>query len=123
MKAQGGAQGEFNESPRGGSGSSPLRSDDSHDEAGPHEKGQRQTKGTTGVESTQIRWFLGSFCKQGWLGCMSSSQKTLKKSLKLKRDYQAWVHSDEIVLVVVRQGGWTAWAVAKDDQMKVGKGL
>jgi hypothetical protein len=46
------------------SGSSLLRSDGAHDShAGRLDcvsSGQRQTKGTTGVKFTQIRWFLGS---------------------------------------------------------------
>ncbi len=50
---------------------------------------------------------------------MCSSQKILKKSLKLKGDYQAQVHSDQTVFMVVRQGGLTAWAVAEDAPMKV----
>ncbi len=37
------------------------------------------------------------------------------------KDYQAGVHSGQMVLVVVRQEGWTMWMVAKEAQMKVGK--
>ncbi len=37
--------------------------------------------------------------------------------------YKAQGHSGQTVLVVVRQGSWTAGAVVKDAQMKVGKRL
>ncbi len=59
----------------GPSGSSPLRSDGSHD-------GQAER-----------------------LDRMSGGQKTLKANLNFKRDYQTRVHSGQIVLMVVRQGG------------------
>jgi hypothetical protein len=42
------------------------------------------------------------------------------KAKKLKGHYQAWVHSDMLVLVVARQGGWTVWAVAEDAQATLG---
>jgi hypothetical protein len=45
--------------------------------------------------------------------------KTLKSKLNLKGNYQAQVHSGQIVLVVDRQGGWTALTVAKDAQGRV----
>ncbi len=32
---------------------------------------------------------------------------------KAKGDYQDRVHSDQMVLVIARWGGWTVWAVAK----------
>jgi hypothetical protein len=54
---------------------------------------------------------------------MSSSQKILKTKLNLKGYYQARVLSGQMVLVVVRQGGWTALRVAKDAQMRVRKRL
>jgi hypothetical protein len=40
---------------------------------------------------------------------------------RLKGNYQAQVHLDELVLGVVRQGGGTVWAVAKDIQWKAKK--
>ncbi len=45
---------------------------------------------------------------RGRLDCVISGQKTLKESTKLKGDYQAQVHSGQMVLLVVRQGGCTA---------------
>jgi hypothetical protein len=33
--------------------------------------------------------------------------------MKAKEDYPDRVHFDQMVLWVVRRGGWTAWAVAK----------
>jgi hypothetical protein len=36
--------------------------------------------------------------------------------MKAKGDYQDRVHSDQIVLVKVMRGGWTAWAVANSKQ-------
>ncbi len=33
--------------------------------------------------------------------------------MKAKGDYQDRIHSDQMVLVIVKQVGWTAWAVAK----------
>jgi hypothetical protein len=59
----------------GSSHSSPFRSDGSHDD------------------------------QSGRLDRVSSGQKTLKTKLNLKEDYQARVHSGQMVLVVVRQEG------------------
>jgi hypothetical protein len=50
-------------------------------------------------------------------------QKTLKLKLNLKRDYQAQVHSVQMVLLIVRQGGQNVCVVAKDSHMKAGKQL
>jgi hypothetical protein len=75
-------------------------------------------RGTTEVEST----YNGSLVvRQGRLDCVSSSQEHSMKSLKLKGDYQAHVHVGQMVLVVVRQGGWIALGVVKGAQRKVGK--
>jgi hypothetical protein len=54
---------------------------------------------------------------------MSSSQEHSVKSLKLKEDNQARVHSGQMVLLVIRQGGWIAWGEAKDAQRKIRKRL
>ncbi len=40
-----------------------------------------------------------------------------------KGEYQDRVHSGKVVLVVVRWGGWTAQAAAKDRQGKANKRL
>ncbi len=64
---------------------------------------------TTGIESTQIRWFLD--CQVGRLDHVSSDQR------QLKGGHQAQIHSDKMVLMTwPRQGGWTGWPVAKDTQ-------
>jgi hypothetical protein len=47
--------------------------------------------------------------------------KGTQGKLNLKRDHQAQVYSGQMVLVVIRQEGWTMLAVAKDTEMKVGK--
>jgi hypothetical protein len=47
---------------------------------------------------------------------------TLKKVLD-SRGCQALVCSNQVVLVVNRQGGWTAWMMAQDAQGKVIKQL
>jgi hypothetical protein len=59
----------------------------------------------------------------GRLYCMNGGQKTLKAKLNLKGDYQARAHSGQMVVVVIRQGSWTTWTVAKDAQMRVSKQL
>ncbi len=51
------------------------------------------------------------------LDCVSGGQKTLKAELNLKVDYQAHFNSGQMVLVVIRQGGWTKLMVAKSAQM------
>jgi hypothetical protein len=56
----------------------------------------------------------------GRLNRLSGGQKKLKSKLNLKRDYQA-AHSGQMVLMVVRQEGWTGRTVAKDAQMRVKK--
>ncbi len=70
--------------------------------------GQRQRqRGATGIEFTEITdgsWVV----MQRMLNCVSRAQKALEKSQKLKGDYQVCIHLDQMVLVVVRQGGWTA---------------
>ncbi len=43
------------------------------------------------------------------LDCVSDGQKTLKTKLNLEGDCQAQVLSDQMVLVVVRQGGWAVY--------------
>jgi hypothetical protein len=45
--------------------------------------------------------------------------KDTQSKLNLKGNYQAQVHLGKIVLVVDRQGGWTALTVAKDAQGRV----
>ncbi len=45
--------------------------------------------------------------------------KGTQGKLDLKRDHQ--VYSGQMVLVVVRQEGWTMLAVAKDTEIKVRK--
>ncbi len=77
----------------GPSGSSPLRSDGSHD-------GQA-----------------------GRLDCWELVSKDAQNKLNLKGDYQAPVYSGQMLLVVVRQGGGTAVTVAKDAQERAGKRL
>ncbi len=63
-------------------------------------------RGTTRVESTQVRWFR--VVRQGGEAELIASAKGYsRESLKLKGDHQAQVHSDQRVLMVVRQGGWT----------------
>ncbi len=56
----------------------------------------------------------------GMLDCVSSGQrkpmKAKKSQEKLKGDHQAQVHLGKMVLMVVRQGGWIAWASSKDSQ-------
>ncbi len=42
----------------------------------------------------------------GRLDCTSGGQKTHKYKLNLKGDYQSRVHTSQMVLLVVRQGGW-----------------
>jgi hypothetical protein len=49
--------------------------------------------------------------------------KDTENKLNLMGDYQARVNSGQMALVVVRQGGWTMGAVAKDTQMKAGRQL
>jgi hypothetical protein len=43
----------------------------------------------------------------GEAGLREECLKTLKESLKLKGDYQTQVYSSQMVLVVIRQEGWT----------------
>jgi hypothetical protein len=49
--------------------------------------------------------------------------KTVKSKLNLKEDYHAPVASGQMVLFIVRLGGWAVWAAAKSTQMWVGKWL
>jgi hypothetical protein len=35
--------------------------------------------------------------------------------MKATWDYQDQVHSDQMVLMIVREGGWTTWAIAKSN--------
>jgi hypothetical protein len=58
-------------------------------------------KGTIWIGATQV-------ARRGRLDCESSGQKTLKESLKLKKDCKARAYSSQMVLLVVRQGCWTA---------------
>jgi hypothetical protein len=51
------------------------------------------------IESTQIRWFLDSQVRR--LDHMSGGQWYFKGG------YQASVHSDQMVLMMARQVGWT----------------
>ncbi len=57
--------------------------------------------------------------KMGGWTTMRWWPKTLKSKLILKGNYQTQVHLGQIVLVVDRQGGWTALTVAKDAQGRV----
>jgi hypothetical protein len=54
-------------------------------------------------ESSPLRWDDTRDNQTGRLSCMSSGHK------QLKGEHQAWVHSDQMVLVMARQGGWTGW--------------
>jgi hypothetical protein len=56
-------------------------------------------------------------------GPLEQWPKALKTKLNLKGNKQALVHSDQMVLMVVRQGGWTALTVVKRTQMRVRKQL
>ncbi len=67
--------------------------------------GQKQTKGDYRDQAQSDQMVL--LVRRWRLDCVSSGQKTLKESIKLKRDYKTKVHPGQMVLVVVRQGGWT----------------
>jgi hypothetical protein len=56
--------------------------------------------------------------RQKGLDCERSGRRKPKKAKKVKGDHQVGVHSDKMILVVVRQGGWTICAVAKYTQGK-----
>jgi hypothetical protein len=45
--------------------------------------------------------------RQKGLDCESSGRRKPKKAKKVKGDHQIGVHSDKMILVVVRQEGWT----------------
>ncbi len=66
---------------------------------------KNKLRGTTGIKPTQIRWFSCSQAVEAGL-CEQWSKDT-QESLELKRDYKNKVHSGQMVLAVVRQGGWT----------------
>jgi hypothetical protein len=89
-------------------GLSQLRSDGSRDsQAGRLDLvsgGQRQLKG-----GRQARIQSDGSCdsQAGRPDRVSDGQKTLKAELNLKRSRQAQVHSDQMVLLMARQGGWT----------------
>ncbi len=51
----------------------------------------------------------------GWIA-VRQWPVALKSKHNLKGGYQAQVHSGQIVLMIVRQGGWTALTLAKDTQ-------
>ncbi len=53
-------------------------------------------------ELSLLRSYGSQDSQTGRLSCMSSGQK------QLKRGHQARVHSDQMVLVMARQGGWAA---------------
>jgi hypothetical protein len=100
MKAQGELKGECGQKPRG----RPSHSDQTvlvivrqgGWSAWAVAKGK--PRGTTGWSPL---WSDGSWVvRQGRQDCVSSSQKTLKKSPKLQGDYRAQVHSGQMVLVV-----------------------
>jgi hypothetical protein len=57
-----------------------------------------QSKGITFVESTKIRWFSR---RSGWGGWSLLSKA--KGSKPLKEDHQAWVYSDQMVLIIARR--------------------
>ncbi len=59
-----------------------------------------------GGESTQIRWFSGS--QEGKAGLREQQPEDIQEKLKTQEDKQAQIGSDQKVLMVVRQGGWTA---------------
>jgi hypothetical protein len=50
--------------------------------------------------------FIGSQAQEA--GLHEQQPKDTQEKLKLKGDHQARVHSDQMFLMVVRQGGWTA---------------
>jgi hypothetical protein len=43
----------------------------------------------------------------------SSGRNWRENCMKAKGDYQVQIHSDQMVLVIVRRGGWINWAMAK----------
>jgi hypothetical protein len=101
---------ELNESQGGQSGSNPLRLDESRDSLLGRldclSSGQRQTKG--GLQGSSPLRSDGSWViRRGRLDCTSISQKTLEESLLLNMDYKSPVQSGQMILMVVRQGGWT----------------
>jgi hypothetical protein len=56
----------------------------------------------------------------GWTVYPVATQWLYYLKLKPRGIYQARVHSDLMVLMIVRPGGWTSCLVAKDAQMRVG---
>jgi hypothetical protein len=103
-----------------GDGLSPLRLDGSRDKSGGEAGLRKQWSKTTQGRPSDLCPLRsdGSHDSQaGRLDHMSSGQKTLKTKLNLKRIYPAQVYSGQMVLMVVRQGDWTAWTVAKETQM------
>jgi hypothetical protein len=80
--------------------------------------GQGKTKGDN------LAWIhLDKIVKHGRLNCVSRGQRKPMKAKKAKGNHQARVLLDKMVLAVVRQGGWTKQAVAKDTQAKADKRL
>ncbi len=77
---------------------------------------------TIRLDSTLIRWFSWWWPGRKAGPCEQWPNK-LKTKLNLKGDYQVQVHSGQMVLMVVRQGGWTTWTVEKDIKIRVGKQL
>jgi hypothetical protein len=70
------------------------------------------------IESTQIKWFLEQ--ASGSLDLKKSGQKHSKLSL-LKGDHQARVHSDQMVLVMVKREAEPHERRPKDAQGRVEK--
>jgi hypothetical protein len=107
-ESQGNSTGNLHENRGGLPKSSPFRSDGSQDsQVGRLENvsgGQRQFKG--GPSGASPLRSDGSHDGQAErLDRINSGQKTLKAKLNFKRDYQVRVHSGQMVLMVVRQGG------------------
>jgi hypothetical protein len=110
MNLKGNSRENLHESQGGILPSSPLRSDGSWDsQVGRLDHvsgGQRQLKWAIRLESTQFTsWFCDG--QTGRLDCMSDGQETLKTKLTPKVDCQTQVHSGQMILMVVRQGGCT----------------
>jgi hypothetical protein len=64
-------------------------------------------RGAIKLKSTQIRWFMW------WAGRLDpvGGGQDIQRKLNLKGDYQAWVHSGQMVLLVVtgREAGLHEW--------------
>ncbi len=74
-------------------------------------------RGTTGVESTQIRWFSGS--QAGRLDCVISGQQTLKENPKTQGRIPSSSPLRSDGSCGSQAGSSTAGAVAKNAQEEV----